>query len=149
MVLRSTHQPHTTTLFLRLGHDYFQSIKSTMSSPTPSKVAYTGPSVQIMLSSKTLATNIIKYHNHPNSDSILDDSNLSLLEAFVRDPSQRTQILAQEGIDVNGPLEGKQVGLAAYAVWAHGKNKAEGGSVLKEEDVELLRRWFESGKRNV
>ena len=67
----------------------------------------------------------------------------------MRDPSQRTQILAQEGIDVNEPLEGKQVGLAAYAVWAHGKDEAEGGSVLKEEDVELLRRWFESGKRNV
>lgn len=120
-----------------------------MSSPTPSKVAYTGPSVQIMLSSKTLATNIIKYHNHPNSDSILDDSNLSLLEAFVRDPSQRTQILAQEGIDVNEPLEGKQVGLATYAVWAHGRDEAEGGSVLKEEDVELLRVWFGSGKRDV
>jgi hypothetical protein len=120
-----------------------------MSSPTSSKVAYTGPSVETMLSSKTLATNIIKYHNHPTSDSILDNSNLSILESFVRDPSQRTQILAQEGIDVNEPLEGKQVGLAAYAVWAHGRDEAEGGNVLKEEDMELLRRWFESGKRDV
>ena len=119
-----------------------------MSSPTPSKVAYTGPSVQIMLSSKTLATNIIKYHNHPTSDSILDDSNLSILESFVRDPSQRAQILAEEGIDVNEPLEGKQVSLAAYTVWAHGRKEAEGGSVLKEEDVDLLREWFESGKRD-
>lgn len=120
-----------------------------MSSPTPRKVIYTGPSVQTMLSSKTLATNIIRYHAHPTSDSILDDSNLSILESFVRDPRQRTQILAQEGIDVNEPLEGKQVSLAAYAVWAHGRGEAEGGSVLKEEDVELLRRWFESGKRDV
>ena len=120
-----------------------------MSAPTPSKVVYTGPSVETMLSSKTLATNIMKYHNHPTSDSILDDSNLSILESFVRDPSQRTQILAQEGINVNEPLKGKQVGLAAYAVWAHGRDEAEGGSVLKDEDVELLRRWFESGKGDV
>jgi hypothetical protein len=106
-----------------------------MSSPTLSKVAYTGPSVETMLSSKTLATNIIKYHNHPTSDSILDESNLSILESFVRDPSQRTQILAQEGIDVNEPLEGR--------------DEVEGGNVLKEEDMDLLRRWFESGKRDV
>lgn len=102
---------------------------------------YTGPSVGAMLRAKTLAENIILYHSHDTSDRILDDADLALLARFVDDPSQRAQILRDVGIEPDAALEGKQASLAAYAVWAHGREDMDGG-VLKGEDVEMLRRWF-------
>lgn len=103
---------------------------------------YTGPSVRDMIRTKTLAENIIKYHDHPTSDSILDDSNLNLLQRFVENPSKRDQILKDEGIDPNESLHGKQTGLAAYVVWGHGREDMNGG-VLKEGDLQMLRGWFQ------
>lgn len=109
---------------------------------------YTGPSVADMLREKTLAENIIKYHEHPTSDSMLDDDNLNLLQRFVKDPSQRDQILKDEGLDPNESLQGRQASLAAYAIWAHGKDDVNGG-VFKESDIELLGKWFEGGRKSV
>lgn len=106
---------------------------------------YTGPSVPDMIHDKTLAENIIKYHDHPTSDSMLDNENLNILQRFVEDPSRREQILQVEGIDPDEPLKGKQCSLAVYAVWAHGRVDEDGGP-LKESDVELLRKWFENRK---
>lgn len=106
---------------------------------------YNGPSVPDMVRTKTLAENIIKYHNHPTSDSILDDSNLDLLERFVSDPTKRSQILLDEGIDADESLKGKQASLAAYAVWAHGRGDMDGG-MLQDSDVGMLRSWFERGR---
>ncbi|UPX19461.1 uncharacterized protein EKO05_0009721 [Ascochyta rabiei] len=54
-------------------------------------MVYTGPSVSDMIGNKTLAENIIKYHDHPTSDSILDDDNLNLLQRFVEDPRSAGQ----------------------------------------------------------
>ncbi|KAJ8106448.1 hypothetical protein OPT61_g9528 [Boeremia exigua] len=113
-----------------------------------SSYPYTGPSVADMIRSKTLAENIIKYHDHPTSDSILDDENLHLLQRFVEDPSQREQTLGAEGINPNESLKGQQASLAAYAVWAHGRDDMDGG-ILKESDIEMLRQWFQNGKRRV
>ncbi|KAJ4412631.1 hypothetical protein N0V91_000392 [Didymella pomorum] len=107
--------------------------------------SYSGPSVPDMIRDKTLAENIIKYHNHPTSDSMLDDDNLNMLQRFVESPSKRRQILSDEGIDPDGTLKGKQASLAAYAVWAHGREDMDGG-ILKEEDVGMLREWFEKGR---
>lgn len=107
---------------------------------------YTGPSVPDMIRDKTLAENIIKYHNHPTSDSMLDESNLALLQRFVEDPSNRDQILRDEGIEPDESLRGKQASLATYAVWAHGRGDMNGG-ILKDTDVEMLRGWFEEGKK--
>lgn len=106
---------------------------------------YTGPSVPDMIRTKTLAENIIAYHNHPTSDIILDDSNLDMLQRFVSDPSKRSQILLDEGIDADESLKGKQASLAAYVVWAHGREDMDGG-ILKDSDVEMLRLWFEKGR---
>lgn len=106
---------------------------------------YTGPPVAEMLRAKTLAENIIRYHSHDSSNSILDDANLALLQRFVNDPSKRADILRDADIDPEEALEGKKTGLAAYAVWAHGREDMDGG-VLKGEDVEMLRRWFEGKK---
>ncbi|KAF1923623.1 uncharacterized protein M421DRAFT_425681 [Didymella exigua CBS 183.55] len=106
---------------------------------------YTGPSVPDMVRDKTLAANIIKFHNHPTSDSILDGENLSLLQRFVEEPSKREQVLRDEGIEPEESLKGKQASLVAYAVWAHGREEMNGG-ILKEEDLELLRLWFEMRK---
>lgn len=113
----------------------------------PSK-SYTGPSVPDMIHNKTLAENIVKFHNHPASDSILDDDNLDLLQRFVKDPAKREQILKDEGVDPNGSLEGQHLGLAAYAIWAHGRDDLDGG-LLKESDIKLLREWFEDGRKVV
>lgn len=110
--------------------------------------SYTGPSVPEMIRNKTLAENIIKYHDHPTSDGILDDDNLDLLSQFVRCPSQREQLLKDEGIDPNESFEGRQATLAAYVIWAHERGNADGG-VLKEGDIEMLRKWFETGKKSV
>jgi|SRR5690242_3958212 len=109
---------------------------------------YTGPKVPDMLRDKTLAENIVEYHNHPTSDSILDEDNLNLLQRFVEDPSQREQILKDEGIVPGESLKGKQASLAAYVIWAHGREDASGGW-LKQSDFEMLRKWFESGKKGV
>lgn len=73
---------------------------------------YTGPSVPEMIRDKSLAENIVKYHDHPASDSILDDDNLALLQRFVTDPSRREQILRDEGIGPAESLKGKQASLA-------------------------------------
>lgn len=106
---------------------------------------YTGPSVPDMIRDKTLAANIIKFHDHPTSDSILDEENLGVLQRFVEDPSKREEILKDEGIEPQESLKGKQASLAAYAVWAHGREDMNGG-MLKEEDLEMLRLWFETRK---
>lgn len=107
---------------------------------------YTGPSVTEMIRNKTLADHIVKYHNHPTSDSILDEDNLHLLQRFVEDPSNREQILKAEGIDPNESLKGQQCSLAAYAVWAHGREDVDGGP-LKESDIDLLKKWFQDGRK--
>ncbi|KAH6637708.1 hypothetical protein C7974DRAFT_411176 [Boeremia exigua] len=106
---------------------------------------YTGPDVPTMLQTKTLAENVIKYHDHPTSDSILDDHELGLLKRFVEDPTRRAEILREEGVDPEAAWESRQTGLVAYVVWAHGREERDGG-VLKEEDFELLRGWFAGGK---
>lgn len=106
---------------------------------------YTGPSVPTMIQSKSLAENIIKYHNHPTSDSILDDANLDLLQRFVNEPGRREELLREQGIDPEESLEGKEASLAAYVVWAHGRGDMDGG-MLKEGDMEMLRGWFEGGR---
>lgn len=108
---------------------------------------YTGPSVAEMLHDKTLAENIIKYHPHPTSDNILDDNNLNLLQQFVEDSNNRDQILKDEGVD-DKDVPRKEMNLVAYVVWAHGQKEADGG-VLKESDIELLRKWFADGKKAV
>lgn len=77
---------------------------------------------------------------------MLDDDNLALLQRFVNDPSNRDQILRDEGIEPEGSLKGKQASLATYAVWAHGREDMDGG-ILKEGDVEMLRGWFSESKR--
>ncbi len=107
---------------------------------------YTGPSVPDMIRTKTLAENIIKYDDHPTSDSILDDDNLDMLQRFVEDPSQREEVLKAEGIEPNEPLKGQQASLAAYAIWAHGREDMDGG-ILKESDVEMLKQWFRNEKK--
>lgn len=108
---------------------------------------YTGPSVPDMIRDKTLAENIIKYHDHPTSDSILDTDNLSLLRRFAEDPSKRELILKDEGIDPTKSLKGQQASLAAYAVWAYGRDDVDGA--LKESDIEMLREWFEGGQKGL
>jgi hypothetical protein len=57
---------------------------------------YTGPAIPDILSSKTLAENVIKYQDHPSSASSLDENNLRTLQRFTRDPSKRKEVLLAE-----------------------------------------------------
>ncbi|KAF2127105.1 hypothetical protein P153DRAFT_398475 [Dothidotthia symphoricarpi CBS 119687] len=102
-----------------------------MSSPV-----YTGPSVPDMIASHSLAENIIKYHNHPESDCILDEDELALLRRFVEHPENRDSILKDEGV-ATGIGEGSHGSLVQHIVSKHGN-----GNVLTESEIEMLRVWF-------
>ena len=74
---------------------------SSHADPNNSSRAYTGPTVSEMITTHTLAQNIIKYHDHPTSDQILDDSELDLLKCFVNNPDERDQILKDHSLAEN------------------------------------------------
>ena len=95
-----------------------------------------------MFATNTLADNLIKYHDGPSNNQIMDDNNLAMLQRFVNDPNQRDTILRDAGVpDV--PIEAQPqavTSLAAYIVLKHGN-----GDLLSQAEVEKLRAWFASG----
>lgn len=100
---------------------------------------YSGPSVHDMISTHTLAQNIIKYNSQ-----ILDDDNMALLKRFVNDPGSRDQILSDIHIeDVPGVTGQYHGSLAGYIVMRH---KTEVGEtvepILTNEEIETLKEWF-------
>lgn len=101
---------------------------------------YTGPSVQEMIANHTLADNIIKYHNNPDSDAILNRDNLATLLRFVNHPEDRDQILKDK--DASGAAEGKDFrgSLTGYIVLKHNDEP-----VLTDDEIEKLKTWFDSG----
>lgn len=100
-----------------------------MSSPP-----YTGPSVPDMIESHTLAENIIKYHEYPESARILDDSELSLLRQFVQHPENRDAILKNKGVTNAEECNGS---LVTFLIFKHGNE-----DLLAESEIEALRKWF-------
>jgi hypothetical protein len=102
---------------------------------------YSGPSVHDMISTHTLAENIIKY-----GPQILDDDNMALLKRFVMDPDSREQILTDIHIeDVDGVTGQYHGSLAGFIVMRH---KTEVGEtvepVLTNDEIETLKEWFRS-----
>lgn len=100
---------------------------------------YSGPSVHDMISTHTLAENIIKY-----GSQILDDENMALLKCFVNDPDSREQILTDIHIeDVDGVTGQYHGSLAGFIVMRH---KSEVGEtvepVLTNDEIETLKEWF-------
>lgn len=100
---------------------------------------YDGPSVHDMISTHTLAENIIKY-----GPKILDDENMALLKRFVMDPDSREQILTDIHIeDVDGVTGQYHGSLAGFIVMRH---KTEVGEtvepVLTNDEIETLKEWF-------
>lgn len=100
---------------------------------------YTGPSVHDMISTHTLAENIIKY-----GPQILDNENMALLKRFVMDPESREQILTDIHIeDVDGVTGQYHGSLAGFIVMRH---KTEVGEtvepVLTNDEIETLKEWF-------
>lgn len=102
---------------------------------------YSGPSVHDMISTHTLAENIIKYNSQ-----ILDDDNMALLKRFVNDPDSRDQILSDIHIeDVDGVTGSYHGSLAGFIIMKH---KSEVGEtvepILTNEEIERLKEWFDS-----
>lgn len=100
---------------------------------------YSGPSVHDMISTHTLAENIIKY-----GPQILDDKEMALLKRFVNDPDSREQILTEVHIeDVDGVTGQYHGSLAGFIVMRH---KTEVGEtvepVLTNDEIETLKEWF-------
>jgi len=111
---------------------------------------YNGPSVATMIKSHTLAAEIIdRAGAHDDNSSILDPSELLLLRRFCADPSPSTKdaiLRERDMVDEPGDRPGtranrKYGSLAGYAVATYGTEN----SALEEREVEMLRRWFESG----
>ena len=107
------------------------------------------PSVREMISSHTLANNIISRHaNPPRDGSVLDYSELRLLRRFCENPSSKNTILEDEGmLDEPGMEAGTMAqrtrgSLAGYCIATYG---VKGKEALTEGEVESLRAWFERG----
>ncbi|KAK3352447.1 hypothetical protein B0T25DRAFT_542018 [Lasiosphaeria hispida] len=105
---------------------------------------YTGPSVREMISSHTLAREVIARHD--DACPIFDDDSILDLRRFARDPAQARDILRERGL-LDG--EGEELGAGANA---HGSLSglilATWGtdrSVLTERELGELRAWFAGG----
>ncbi|KAL9107688.1 MAG: hypothetical protein Q9187_008393 [Circinaria calcarea] len=126
-----------------------------MSSQTPEPPTN---NMGLLISTHTLGPSIIARHNTPAA--ILDASELSLLRSFCLDPSRKDTILREHDVvDDQGQLrehdmvdtQGQGVGikaqrgvsLAGYVIGRHGTERP----ALSEEEVGMLREWFESGGR--
>lgn len=108
---------------------------------------YTGPSVADMIREHTLAENIIKYHAHPTSGSILDDYNLNLLRRFVENPEQRQQIIDDAPLtDIDNIQDQYHGPLAGYIILRHKNEVGESVQpILTNEEIGQLQVWFASG----
>jgi len=101
---------------------------------------YTGPSVSEMIANHSLADNIIKYHNNPDSDAILDRDELAILLRFVNHPGDRDQILKDAGVTEPADSAKPHVSLAGYIVLRH-----KDDPLLSEDEMQKLKEWFDSG----
>jgi hypothetical protein len=110
-----------------------------------SRAEWKGPSTRDMISTHTLAAQIIANHNEPCP--VLDSSALDLLQRFCADPSSKNAILRdRDMVDEPGDLPGhraqsKYGSLVGYAIARHGTDSP----VLEEREIDMLREWFESG----
>lgn len=107
---------------------------------------YTGPTAREMISSGTLAKEIIDRHS--SSQAIFDDANIAELRQFVLDPAAARASLygKQDPDDDNIQVMTKKTGgggcsLVMYATAVHGTDKA----VLSDSDISRLREWFANG----
>ncbi|GAB7345281.1 hypothetical protein MBLNU457_3644t1 [Dothideomycetes sp. NU457] len=100
------------------------------------------PSVRDMVSSHTLATEII--NRHDTDDSILDDGEMNLLRQWCLNPENAKNILEERGmLDATGTQPGtlaneSRGSLAGYCIATHGTER----SVLTEDEFMLLQSYF-------
>ena len=93
---------------------------------------YTGPSVREMVTTHTLAKEIMARHEGPWP--ILDDQEIRKLQGFVHDPAAAQA--DQQGIDIS-----RSGSLVAHIVRDWGTE----GTLLTEEEVGELKEWFANG----
>ncbi|RDL40116.1 uncharacterized protein BP5553_00095 [Venustampulla echinocandica] len=106
---------------------------------------FTGPSPKTMIETHTLAMEVIARHN--DACPIFDASELALLARFCAQPETKDFILRESDmLDEPGDAPGTRASatrgsLAGYAIARHGTDNP----VLEDREIEMLRRWFETG----
>ena len=117
-----------------------------MEAPT---APYNGPSVHEMITTHTLASNIMSRHSDPCP--ILSPSELHLLRRFVTDPTAHHQILHDCGM-LDPPPTGEHPrhgSLIGYVIAKHGEAAAASHSdvqpAMSDREIQDLKTWFASG----
>lgn len=109
---------------------------------------WTGPSPRDMITSHTLAEEII--NRHDDACPVLGPSELVLLQRFVNNPATRNEILRDCNMeDDEGDHPGMKAqrdhgSLAGFVVAKHTDDGTH-GPALTEDEIEKLRVWFSSG----
>ncbi|KAM0271655.1 hypothetical protein ACHAQH_008990 [Verticillium albo-atrum] len=98
---------------------------------------YTGPSGAEMMANHTTAQEIIARNNDPGP--VLDSDELTLLEHFVKDPSQAKTILESKGYTNEAQ---RSSSLVTHAISVHGTENP----ALRDDEIRVLKEWFESGR---
>lgn len=102
------------------------------------------PPTSTMVSQHTLAHEITTR----DKNEVFEDKYLDILEHFVHDPSRREAMLAEmDMVDDAGARPGSKANskgsLVGLCIARHGTDDY----VFREEDIEMLKAWFE-GRRN-
>lgn len=100
------------------------------------------PTVRDMIATHTLASEII--NRHDTEDSILDDSEMSLLRQWCLSPGNAKIILEERGmLDATGTQPGAVANetkgsLAGYCIATYGSDR----SALTEDEFGILQSYF-------
>ncbi|KAH8889188.1 hypothetical protein GQ53DRAFT_221033 [Thozetella sp. PMI_491] len=105
---------------------------------------WTGPSAREMISTHTLAQEVIARHNDPCP--VFDDDEITRLRRFVQEPTQARDLLREfDMLDTEGDSPGTAASskgsLAGYIIASYGTEK----SALSEGEVRTLKEWFDNG----
>lgn len=113
---------------------------------------YTGPSVRDMIQSHTLADQIIHRHYMPQDETILDQSELDLLQRWARNPTaeERIAIMQENGIqDDQGGRVGDKAASQGSLVGFCIVRSTEDNPPLNNAELERLKRWFDIDMREI
>jgi hypothetical protein len=112
-----------------------------MATATTKEPSYTGPPMPELLANHTLADAIIEHHPLAPAN-ILDNSELALLRAYVCNPSNVKELLAQSDMV---DKEGDRPGTRAQKRWGSLAGYVVAAGALDEREIKLLKEWFDSG----
>ncbi len=109
-----------------------------MASPT----RYNGPSAREMIETHTLAQEIIARAD--DTEPVLDADELALLKRFLAGPESKVALLNERDIvgDQGDDVVAKARNSGSLVTYIIAQSVA-GQEILGEEEVEMLKKWFE------